>query len=258
MKKKKIKNSKLKNNLIIFGVIAAAFIAAVVIYFVSSDKEKTFDTTEYNESLSLNGEVTTSLIWNTKGLYPKYSEEYDYYFNQDKLLVSDMDESILLNLVLHRLDRLDELDDGVVEESLVKEQYKNIFGDNVTYTMISSVVYKCGKYVYAKNYNDYKEPVYYFINKTSSCDCDNAIVSASIASYKFDDRIEIIQAIGYTAEDGTYYDAGLTNKVLDEVLDEYTMLGNDHLFKRYKYVFNYDEKEKTYYFYSVERHDGNV
>ena len=81
MKKKKIKNSKLKNNLIIFGVIAAAFIAAVVIYFVSSDKEKTFDTTEYNESLSLNGEVTTSLIWNTKGLYPKYSEEYDYYFN---------------------------------------------------------------------------------------------------------------------------------------------------------------------------------
>lgn len=253
-----MKKKKLKNNFIIFCVIAAAFIAAVVIYLFSIDKEKSFNNNDYSESLSLRGDMTTSLIWNTKGAYPKYSEEYDYYFNQDKLLVSDMDESILLNLVFYRLERLGELKDGVVEESLVKEEYKNVFGDNVSYAMISSIVYKCGKYVYAKSYNDYEEPVYYFINTTSSCDYENTIVSSSIASYKYDDRIEIIQAVGYTAEDGTYYDAGLTNKVIDEVLDEYTMLGNDHLFKRYKYVFNYDEKEESYYFYSVERHDGDV
>lgn len=253
-----MKNTKLKNNLIICGVIAAAFIVAVVIYFVFDDKDVSLNNNEYSESLSLRGDLTASLIWNTKGIYSKYSEEYDYYYNKDKILVSEMDEDILLNLVLHRLDRLGELNDGIVEESLVKEEYKNIFGENTSYTMINSITYKCGKYVYAKKYNDYKEPVYYFINKTSSCDFGNNIVSASIASYKYDDRIEIIQAIGYISEDGTYYDAGLTNKVLDEVLDEYTMLGNDHLFKRYKYVFNYDEKEDSYYFYSVERHDGNV
>ena len=120
-----MKNTKLKNNLIICGVIAAAFIVAVVIYFVFDDKDVSLNTNEYSESLSLRGDLTASLIWNTKGIYPKYSEEYDYYYNKDKILVSDMDEDILLNLVLHRLDRLGELNDGIIEESLVKEEYKN-------------------------------------------------------------------------------------------------------------------------------------
>ena len=253
-----MKKDKLKTNLIIVVVISAAFIAAGIICFMFKDKDVVFENNDYSESLSLRGDVTTSLIWNTKGMYPKYSEEYNYYYNYDKLLVSEMDESIILNLVLHRLDRLGELDDGVVEEELVRNEFKNIFGSNITYSQINSITYKCGKYTYAKSYNNYKEPVYYFINKSSSCDFDNNIVSASIASYKYDDRIEIIQAVGYVAEDGTYYDAGLTDKVVDEVLDEYTMLGNDHLFKRYKYIFNYDEELNKYYFYSVERYEGNV
>ena len=50
------------------------------------DKDKSFDNNDYSESLSLRGDMTTSLIWNTKGAYPKYSEEYDvwyYYYGLD-------------------------------------------------------------------------------------------------------------------------------------------------------------------------------
>ena len=55
-----------------------------------------------------------------------------------------------------------------------------------------------------------------------------------------------------------YSDYELENKVTDQVLDEYTMLGNDHLFERYKYVFNYDSDNDVYYFESVEKHEGDI
>jgi len=247
-----------KKNLIIVGVITAALVAAVVIYFINKDEEVSYTNVGYNESLSLMGETTATLIWYTKGIYPKFSDEYNYYYNHEKLNVSGMDKSILLNLVLYRLDRLQELKDGVVKESLVKKQFETIFGENVSYSKIDSVMYKCGKYVYAKEYSNYNEPVYYYVDENIACDTENNIIAGTIGSYKYDDRIEIIQAIGYTKEDGTYYDKELTNKITTEVLDDYTMLGNDHLFERYKYVFNYDKDTNKYYFYSVERHEGNV
>lgn len=249
---------KLKSNIIIVCVIVAAFVAAMVIYYFNKDYKINFSANDYNESLSLTGDTTATLIWYTKGIYSKLSEKYNYYYSHDLLYVSEMEEDYLLNLVLYRLERLGKLDDGVVSEKLIKEQFKEIFGNNISYVKVNSINYKCGKFIYEKSYDGYDEPVYYFVDKSSSCDTSNNIISSTIASYKYDDRIEIYQAVGYTAKDGTYYDASLSTKVVDEVLDESTMLGNDHLFKRYKYIFNYDENTKSYYFYSVERHDGDV
>lgn len=253
-KKKKNINYKL----IIGIVIIVALVAAMMIYHLNKDDDISFSTDNYSESLSLTGDLTMTLMWYTKGNYASIAEENTYYYNQEKLNVSEMDEAIILNLALYRLERLGELDDGIVEERLVKEQVKTIFGNNISYSKVTSIDYKCGKYIYDKSYEGYDEAVYYFINKTTTCNTDSNVIAATIASYKFDDRIEIIQAVGFNGEGGCYYDLGLTTKMTDEVLNEETMLGNDHLFQRYKYIFNYDKDSDSYYFYSVERHDGDV
>ena len=237
-------------------IVVIALVATMTIIFRNND-EKLLDTTDkkIQESFSLNGETTVSLIYYTKENYSKNSPNKNYYYDEEnKLLVSSMKKDHLMNLIIYRLDRLGELEDGIVEEKLVKEQFKKVFGNNIKYKVLDSFEYKCGQIEYDSNKKEY---VYRIEN--ALCESSN-IVTSSIASFKYNNRIEIVEAVGYIGEDGTYYDKELTNKISDEILDEYSIrdLGLDHLFKRYKYVFNYDEEADSYYFYSVERYEGDV
>ncbi len=254
VKEKKIFNYKIVG---ILGIIIVAIFAAMIINLLKKDYSEISHS--YKESLALNGDLTVSLIYYTKGKFSNNSENRNYYYNQEeKKDVSEMTNDIIYNMAVYRLERLGELDDGVVEEELVKEQFSIIFGNNLKYKKISSFEYRCGKMIYEESYEKYKEPVYYLMEKNKSCDLNNNVVASTIGSFVYDDRIEIIQAVGFTSDDGTYYDYRLTNKVTDNILDEHSMRGNDHLFERYKYVFNYDIDKDVYYFKSIEKYKGDI
>lgn len=260
MSKSSKHNKKKKVNykfLVIIGVAIVVLITIVAVHLLKKDDSKVF--TSYKESLALNGDLTASLIYSTKVKFSNNSDNNNYYYRQsDKLNVSDMSSDIIYNIIAYRLERLGELNDGIVEESLVKEQFLVVFGNNVKYDSVASFEYRCGKMIYDKNYKGYEEAVYYIMEKNRSCNLSDNIVEATVGSFVYDDRIEIIQAVGFVGKDGTYFDYELKNKVTDQVLDEYTMLGNDHLFERYKYVFNYDSDNDVYYFESIEKHEGDI
>lgn len=198
--------------------------------------------TGYSESLGVDSDLVQGLYYKTKSLwYGELEERNYYYYKNDKLLVSDFDLNYVYNIVFYRLERMGMFNESrVVSEEIVKSEFKEIFGDNVTYEVLNSFVYGCTSVNYDMATRAYK------LLMTDGCVGLMMLESKVVEAYKFETKIEIIEKVLFK-KNGTeyYYDVEMTSPATGVTLDDNIM--------KYVYTFNYDSNSREYYFYSVER-----
>lgn len=195
------------------------------------------------ERLPGDSDLVQLLFYNTRtNYYGSFSDNLLYFYEQDKVLVSEMDQDYIYNLVFYQLNPSGDYS-GSIEEETVKDKFLEIFGSNVIYEVNESFIYGCSEVLYDS------------ISKMYTINLDNTCVDyGRVSSYvdyaiKTDDKLEIYEKVLFTTDYETYYfDYEMTKNAGDIFVDS-----NDERILRYKYTFTYDKDKDLYYFYSVEK-----
>ena len=249
-----------KKIIIITSALIVLFSLLITINKLTRDKDNknnndnnNNEKVDYRESLSLVGDLTSSLYYYTRTNFSsKYIDNNLYFYKNDSMLVSKANKEILMNILFYKLERMDMLNVGYISESTVKKEFNNIFGNNVLYSKIDNFIYNDYQISYSENYSKNNEPSFYF-DKTDSNSTNIGYVSEIVSVFKYDDRIEITEVVAFINDNGTYSDSDYKNKISDDILNKENILSEVQKLNKYKYTFNYNKTDDNYYFYSYEK-----
>ncbi|NLC47745.1 MAG: hypothetical protein GX758_00085 [Tenericutes bacterium] len=246
MKKQKI--------IIIVFVVVLIFCIFLVINKLTRKDENKIDSNyndpsiKYDESLSLTSDLTISLYYSTRS---KLHSDDMYFYKKDKILISEVDKDIHMNILFYKLERMNLLEEEYILESIVKEEYSNIFGKNNLYSKLDSFFYDNYEIKYGKTADENEYMYYYKIKENKST--NTLYVSEIVSSFKYNDKIEITEIVAFVNDNGSYIDSDYKNKISDKVFSKEDILNESNKLNKYKYTFNYNEKENKYYYYSYEK-----
>lgn len=210
----------------------------------STNKETTNNNSTIEEgALDISSEQVTNLY---KKVSNTTSKKYStYYFEQDKLLVENMDNAFRLMLAFNNTVSTSDTDSRTDEQ--MKTSYSDLFG---------SVEYKaedfdsnCMEYKY-----DSKTTTYTKSSSTACTSSCNAKKEAITSAYQYADRIEITTIVAFvdTCNFKYYKDYKYSNKVLEGVEYNNTTL-EDNKDKFDHYIYTFTLKDNNYVFTGVSK-----
>ncbi len=196
---------------------------------------------EQKESLDINGDLAQGLYYMTKSSWSRANNLIGvYHYKSDKVLTSNFEIAHLYEIVFSRLNRKGLIDNGVVSEDNVKNEFKEIFGNYVEYHSIDSFNLGCDFVTYDSINKNYK--VIY-----TNCVAASSISTKILSAYRYSDKVVIEEKVLFIKDGVTYYDPDFLEVANVSIDDE------DEKILVYKYTFMYDKNNDLYYFYSIEK-----
>lgn len=257
--------NKKKNSLIVvLSVLLGMFIISTIVLvfaMVTTAKDQCIDVVEKSDESSILLSVDDSNVVDLFNMaHGPLGVGNDWaMFKDGKTLVKDMDYNYKLYVasgIYGNSVTTYNFPNGEykmqLDEEYVKSAMDLVFGKG-NYNKTDSVPYLCGTLFW----NDSKK-VYYSENLGCGGRLGTASAEVIIKAEKFDDRIEISSAVGYSlVEDTIYKDFDFEEKVSDKInvsgreLEEFVK-SNPNKFYNYKYTFKLNDSG-FYNYYSIER-----